>query len=219
MSRLVHVGVVPLLIAAGIGMSGCGDSESTLPTQSPATVTQTVTESTTPPPESTPSVPEPTTPEPASPPADSSADGRDASSVIREYYSDINAHEYRRAWALGGKNLSDSYSAFVSGFATTAHDTVHILRADSDTVSVRLEATQTDGSLRVFEGTYTVNSGTIVAADVREVTAPEPPPSEASPYYEDCDEARAAGAVNIHEGEPGYAPHLDRDGDGVACET
>ncbi|MFC8241461.1 excalibur calcium-binding domain-containing protein [Streptomyces chartreusis] len=38
------------------------------------------------------------------------------------------------------------------------------------------------------------------------MTAPEPPPSDASPYYENCDEARAAGAVNIHEGEPGYAP-------------
>ncbi|NKY54778.1 excalibur calcium-binding domain-containing protein [Nocardia flavorosea] len=23
----------------------------------------------------------------------------------------------------------------------------------------------------------------------------------------------------IHAGQPGYAPHLDRDGDGVGCET
>jgi len=211
MSRLVHAGVVPLLVAAVIGMSGCGDSDST-PTQSPGTVTKTVTEPTTPPPESTPSTP--VSSRPTAPPTVA-----DASSVVREYYAAINAHDYGRAWGLGGKNLSDSYTAFVNGFATTTHDTVHILRADGDTVSVKLEATQTDGSLRVFEGTYTVHSGTIVAADVREVTAPEPPPSEASPYYENCDEARAAGAVNIHEGEPGYAPHLDRDGDGVACET
>jgi hypothetical protein len=218
MSRLVRVAVVPLLVAAGIGMSGCGDSESA-PTQSPATVTQTVTESTTPPPESTPSTPESTTSAPVSPKPTAPATVADASSVVREYYTAINDHEYRRAWDLGGKNLSDSYSAFVNGFATTAHDTVHILRADSDTVSISLEATQTDSSLRVFEGTYTVHSGTIIAADVREVTAPEPPPSGASPSYENCDEARAAGAVNIHEGEPGYAPHLDRDGDGVACET
>lgn len=76
----------------------------------------------------------------------------------------------------------------------------------------------TDGSLRVFEGTYTIHDGTIVAADIREVTGPEPQSSEASPYYENCDDARAAGAAPIHEGEPGYAPHLDRDGDGVACE-
>jgi hypothetical protein len=142
----------------------------------------------------------------------------DASSVVREYFAAINAQDYQRAWDLGGKNLSGSYAAFVDGFATTAHDTVHILRADSDTVSVRLEATQTDGSLRVFAGTYTVRGGTIVAADIREVTGPEPRPSEAAPYYENCDEARAAGVAPLYEGQPGYAPHLDRDGDGVACE-
>jgi hypothetical protein len=37
-------------------------------------------------------------------------------------------------------------------------------------------------------------------------------------YYARCADARAAGAAPIHEGEPGYAPHLDRDGDGIACE-
>ncbi len=37
-------------------------------------------------------------------------------------------------------------------------------------------------------------------------------------YYKNCAAARAAGAAPIHAGEPGYARHLDRDGDGVACE-
>ncbi|MBX3665391.1 MAG: excalibur calcium-binding domain-containing protein [Burkholderiales bacterium] len=36
--------------------------------------------------------------------------------------------------------------------------------------------------------------------------------------FRNCSEARAAGAAPIRRGEPGYAPHLDRDGDGVACE-
>lgn len=36
--------------------------------------------------------------------------------------------------------------------------------------------------------------------------------------YANCTEARAAGASNIRRGEPGYGPHLDRDGDGVGCE-
>ncbi|MDF3337961.1 excalibur calcium-binding domain-containing protein [Mycolicibacterium septicum] len=40
----------------------------------------------------------------------------------------------------------------------------------------------------------------------------------ADPYYKNCSAARQAGAAPIHEGEPGYAEHLDRDGDGVACE-
>lgn len=37
-------------------------------------------------------------------------------------------------------------------------------------------------------------------------------------YYANCDEARAAGAAPIQEGEPGYRRELDRDGDGIACE-
>ncbi|MFF1921177.1 excalibur calcium-binding domain-containing protein [Streptomyces sp. NPDC058221] len=39
-----------------------------------------------------------------------------------------------------------------------------------------------------------------------------------SAYYANCSAVRAAGAAPIHAGEPGYGRHLDRDGDGVACE-
>lgn len=39
-----------------------------------------------------------------------------------------------------------------------------------------------------------------------------------SVYYRNCAAARAAGAAPIYIGEPGYSPHLDRDGDGIACE-
>jgi hypothetical protein len=36
--------------------------------------------------------------------------------------------------------------------------------------------------------------------------------------YKNCDAVRAAGKAPIRRGEPGYAEHLDRDGDGVGCE-
>lgn len=36
--------------------------------------------------------------------------------------------------------------------------------------------------------------------------------------FANCDAARAAGAAPVHRGEPGYGPHLDRDGDGIGCE-
>ncbi|WP_218915951.1 excalibur calcium-binding domain-containing protein [Brevibacterium senegalense] len=39
-----------------------------------------------------------------------------------------------------------------------------------------------------------------------------------SVYFENCTAAREAGAAPVHAGEPGYASHLDRDGDGVGCE-
>lgn len=37
-------------------------------------------------------------------------------------------------------------------------------------------------------------------------------------YYRNCAAARAAGAAPIYAGQPGYGSHLDRDGDGKACE-
>ncbi|WP_208085369.1 GmrSD restriction endonuclease domain-containing protein [Brevibacterium atlanticum] len=36
--------------------------------------------------------------------------------------------------------------------------------------------------------------------------------------FENCTAAREAGAAPVHRGDPGYGPHLDRDGDGIACE-
>lgn len=67
-------------------------------------------------------------------------------------------------------------------------------------------------------------------ADASSATEPETtedapaapdPESEYDPesaYYENCDAARAAGAAPVYVGDPGYGDHLDRDGDGVACE-
>lgn len=45
------------------------------------------------------------------------------------------------------------------------------------------------------------------------ITAP------AANAYPNCAAARAAGAAPIYAGQPGYSAKLDRDGDGVACET
>ena len=61
---------------------------------------------------------------------------------------------------------------------------------------------------------------------------PEPAPVEPAPapevvapapatevYYKNCDAVRAAGAAPIYQGTPGYASHLDRDKDGIGCDT
>lgn len=44
------------------------------------------------------------------------------------------------------------------------------------------------------------------------------PPRDGRVYYPNCDAARRAGAAPIYRGQPGYGSHLDRDGDGKACE-
>ncbi|MEC4611774.1 excalibur calcium-binding domain-containing protein [Tsukamurella tyrosinosolvens] len=43
--------------------------------------------------------------------------------------------------------------------------------------------------------------------------------SHADPYYKNCTEVRQAGKAPILKGHPGYGSHLDRDGDGIACEV
>lgn len=49
---------------------------------------------------------------------------------------------------------------------------------------------------------------------------PEPEPEEdRGVYYANCTAARRAGAAPIYRGEPGYRRALDRDNDGVACDT
>lgn len=40
-----------------------------------------------------------------------------------------------------------------------------------------------------------------------------------SVFYANCAAVRAAGRAPIRRGEPGYSSALDRDGDGIACET
>ena len=47
---------------------------------------------------------------------------------------------------------------------------------------------------------------------------PAPAPTPGNVSYENCDAVRAAGAAPLYAGQPGYAPKLDRDGDGIACE-
>lgn len=64
------------------------------------------------------------------------------------------------------------------------------------------------------EGAPEVAPATTVAVQplVPQATAP-------FAYYDNCDEAREAGVAPINRGEPGYRPELDRNDDGVACET
>ena len=48
-----------------------------------------------------------------------------------------------------------------------------------------------------------------------------PPAQNPAPAlaFQTCADARAAGYRNMHRGAPGYSDHLDRDGDGIACEA
>jgi hypothetical protein len=50
-------------------------------------------------------------------------------------------------------------------------------------------------------------------------TTVEPVTTGEEVYYATCAAAKQAGAAPLHRGDPGYRAKLDRDGDGVACES
>jgi len=110
--------------------------------------------------------PPPTTPTTAAPPPTGTSTN-DAQSVVEQYFAAINAQNYALAWSLGGKNIQQgSYNSFVQGFSTTSFDNVTIVSTSGNTVTVNLDATQTDGTHKYFAGTYTVQNGAIVAANI-----------------------------------------------------
>jgi hypothetical protein len=110
----------------------------------------------------------PKSPPPSSHPA-TSAPQASAGPVatVRAYFAAINAHDYAKAWALGGKNTAPSYSSFASGFNDTARDKVTVVRVAGSVVTVRLAATQTDGSVQHYRGTYTVVNGVITRGHIQ----------------------------------------------------
>jgi len=99
-------------------------------------------------------------------PAALAARHRSPAGTVRAYFAAISRHDYAGAWKLGGRDTGQSYSAFVSGYQGTARDAVTILSTSGRVVTARLTATQTDGSIRTYQGTYTVTSGVITSSDV-----------------------------------------------------
>jgi serine/threonine protein kinase len=145
---LLIVGCIVLLGVAGAVFAVLRDHGTSTPTSSssPATrtsVSQTVT--TTP----------PVRPAPPGP-----------ATTVREYIAAINAHRYRRAWDLGGNNLHQSFATFKQGYSGTAHDDLRILSVSGSVVTARLIATQADGIVKIFQGTYTVTGGVITHFDI-----------------------------------------------------
>jgi len=90
--------------------------------------------------------------------------------TVSAYIAAINARDYARAWSLGGRSSSPSYSAFVQGFGSTASDTLTVVSVNGNVVTARLAARQTDGAVIAYQGTYTVDRGVIVASDIKQTS-------------------------------------------------
>ncbi|MEU9118859.1 hypothetical protein AB0C96_03190 [Streptomyces sp. NPDC048506] len=94
----------------------------------------------------------------------------DASVIVTEYYRDINDHDFTAAWDLGGKNIAGtSYAEWLAGFRTTENIELSAVNTESSgEVGAVLRALQSDGSVKLYQGTYTVSDGVIVSAHISE---------------------------------------------------
>jgi hypothetical protein len=88
--------------------------------------------------------------------------------VVSEYHGDIESGDYADAYALlsSGNVTGQTYQQFVDGFACTSYDDLTDRGTTGDTVTVSLTATQCDGTVKQYHGTYTVQNGLITAADI-----------------------------------------------------
>ncbi|MBM4795878.1 hypothetical protein HXP44_28445 [Streptomyces sioyaensis] len=90
--------------------------------------------------------------------------------VVKAYFAAINNDESEAAWALGGKNISGRpYDSFVTATQGTDQNVVSVGSVVGNKVTVTFDVTLIDGSHQRFTGTYTVQDGVIVTADVRRV--------------------------------------------------
>jgi len=162
--------------ALGLAVAACSSPGSSPPAQVTVTHTRSVTAAptvttVTPRPTVTTVTPRATPPPAQSGPAPAQASGpglSDPVAVVTQFYADITARNYGAAWALGGDNIAGtSYANRVAGYGTTA--AIAVTAAEdfgSDQATVSISATQTDGSVRDYSGTYTVQNGVIVSAQI-----------------------------------------------------
>jgi hypothetical protein len=93
---------------------------------------------------------------------------QDPALTVRQYFAAINHHRFMAAWRLSGAR--EPYATFRAGFAGTLYDTVTILSTQGNVVTAQLVATQTNGKVKTYQGTYTVNNGMITATNVHQVS-------------------------------------------------
>ena len=166
--RTLAAGAVVLAAAAGCGSQAY--KPASVPTVTvtksvPAKAAPSATPSATPKPAPTVTV----TARPSAAPPAPAAGLTNAEAVVAQFYQDITDGNYGAAWALGGDNTSNgvSYAGWAAGYSTTASITLATYsQFGASTVYASLTATQTDGTVKTYSGTYTVSGGVIVAADI-----------------------------------------------------
>jgi hypothetical protein len=100
-------------------------------------------------------------------PSPSGAGPLSPNAVVTAFYDAINNHDYATAYRLSTyAQRTKTFARFKTGYAGTLHDTLTITGVAGDVVSFDLTADQANGTVKSYSGTYTVQNGEIVAANV-----------------------------------------------------
>jgi Excalibur calcium-binding domain/Protein of unknown function (DUF1524) len=149
------------------------------------------------------------------------------------------ANDFMNLEALDSETNQDKNDETAAGWLPDDDDDQCALVVRQITIKHRYELSITPAEQQAMQQVLTspvCDGGDIKPQKVKEFKAPkakpigEPKPKpkpepksdptpDREPYYRNCAAVRAAGAAPIYRGEPGYARHLDRDGDGVGCES
>ncbi len=113
-----------------------------------------------------------------------------------------------------GETKTDTVASKKAAPAATVTATVTATPAPAATVTATATATVKPEPAPTVTKTKTVHVTVAPAAGGSD----DGSGSGGSAYYANCTAVRAAGAAPIRTGDAGYGRHLDRDGDGVACE-
>ncbi|MGD0553493.1 MAG: carbohydrate-binding protein, partial [Streptosporangiaceae bacterium] len=100
--------------------------------------------------------------------------------TVESYVSDINHLDYSGAWSLWGMRAGTTYQRFVSGYATTARESLGILSVSGDAVAADLTVLRTNGAEKHFHSRFTVRHGVIVAMSLAPYAAASPAATHAA---------------------------------------
>jgi serine/threonine protein kinase len=100
--------------------------------------------------------------------------------TVESYVSDINHLDYSAAWSLWGIRTGTTYQRFVSGYATTARESLRNLSVSGDVVAADLTVLRTNGAENHFHGRFTVRHGVIVAMSLTPYATASPVPTHAA---------------------------------------
>ncbi|WP_326732543.1 excalibur calcium-binding domain-containing protein [Streptomyces phaeochromogenes] len=134
----------------------------------------------------------------------------------------------RKRYVLPAIGLAFVLGGIGAGADDSSTDAKTTAAKPGPTTTVTATATATETAKAEAESAPTVTATETVKVKVTKTVTARPAAADDNSsdsgggndvYYANCSEARAAGAAPIHRGEPGYGSHLDRDGDGVGCDS